>query len=289
MILELGGGAQLLRLFGWVLWALIAAGLVAALVFPRTRPRKALWALLVLSPVLAMVLTGWHTRSEFQDRQAEAQRLFDEHCKTAGVRIFRTVANVDSLLLMKRRPENWDTREQYALVDPYGTDVSGEGYAKSFLWGRDKNGHVLSTAPGPFGYRYVVMVDAKPGSYTRYELSGRRGPAGEVEVRSSATTSVPRYGVSYEDISSREDRDHWIAGSRLFVIDTQTGELLAERIGWMFDHALGQNTAARDPWAFAASKACPTFPTVNQYVPLQAGQTRDFVERVLIPSRETSK
>ncbi|MEJ8837147.1 DUF5336 domain-containing protein [Ramlibacter sp. AN1133] len=289
MILELGGGAQLLRLFGWVLWALIAAGLVAALVFPPTRPRKALWALLVLSPVLAMVLTGWHTRSEFQDRQAEAQRLFDEHCKTAGVRIFRTVANVDSVLLMKRRLENWDTREQYALVDPYGTDTSGDGYAESFLWGRNKNGSPMSTAPSPFGYRYVVMVNSDGKGYTRYELTGRLDETGQLEVLRTPTSSLPRYAVSFEDISSRNDRDHWIAGSRLFVVDRNNGDVLAERVGWMFDRALGAADGMRHPWFFAAFNACPPFPTINNGVPKQRGQTRSFVERVLIPARETSK
>jgi len=54
-----------------------------------------------------------------------------------------------------------------------------------------------------------------------------------------APSGAPRYGVTYEDISTREERDHWIAGSSLKVIDVQSGEVLAERIGYKIDRAQG--------------------------------------------------
>jgi hypothetical protein len=243
----------------------------------------------ILSPLLAIAIPQWGERFFFSVRRAEAQRIFNEHCKTAGVRIYKKVENVDSVLLMKRRPVDWDSQDQFALIDPYGRDVSREGYAETFLWGRTQSGSPMSTAPEPFAYQSVVMIDADGKGYSRYERTGRRGPNNDVEIERTPTTSLPRYGVSYEDISTRHDRDHWVAGSRLFVVDTRSGEVLAERIGWMFDHALGSRGGFRQPWFFAASEACPKFPTINQGHPVQAGQTRVFVERVLIPSKEKAK
>jgi hypothetical protein len=133
------------------------------------------------------------------------------------------------------------------------------------------------------------MIDPDGKSYSRYERTGRREQFDALEISRAPTSSLPRYGVSYEDISSRNDRDHWIAGSRLFVVDTATGAVLAERIGWMFDNAMGSTGGYRQPWFFAAYNACPQFPTVNRNVPVQSGQTRNFVERVLIPPKESNK
>jgi hypothetical protein len=54
----------------------------------------------------------------------------------------------------------------------------------------------------------------------------------------------PRYGVTYDDISTREERDYWIAGSSLKVIDLQTNEVMAERIGYMMDRGQGDTEEA---------------------------------------------
>ena len=91
---------------------------------------------------------------------------------------------------------------------------------------------------------------------------------------------MPRYGVTYDDISTREDRDFWIAGSSLRVIDLQTNEVMAERIGYMMDRAQGNTSGRRAPWPLAANRACPAFPAAAGGA-FQLGQTRDFVESVL--------
>lgn len=42
-----------------------------------------------------------------------------------------------------------------------------------------------------------------------------------------------RYGVTWEDISSKEDRDHWVAGGKCQIIDLQTNKVVAEVIGYV--------------------------------------------------------
>ncbi|MBL0209276.1 MAG: hypothetical protein IPP84_15475 [Propionivibrio sp.] len=68
---------------------------------------------------------------------------------------------------------------------------------------------------------------------------------------------APRYGVTYDDISTREERDYWIAGSSLKVIDLKTNEVMAERIGYMMDRGQGNTSGGRAPWLLAADHACP--------------------------------
>jgi hypothetical protein len=288
MVLELGGGAQLLRLGGAVLAAMLVAGVVAALLIPRTDRRKAIWMAVLVVPVLIPVVVDQIELMEIRHLRVEAKRLFDEHCKSAGIRIYKTVTDVDGVFLMKRRPPNQDSDAQDA-PDPYGNDLPDEAYAYTMLWGRGAAGLVLGTADAELGYSFAVLPNADGNGYIRYHLTGNKSQSGELEVRGAPATSLPRYGISWEEISSPKDREHWIAGSRLFVVDTQTREVIAERIGWMFDPGLGSQSGGRQPWSFARANACPPFRTLPNGHPWAAGQARDFVERVLIPSKESRR
>jgi hypothetical protein len=87
--------------------------------------------------------------------------------------------------------------------------------------------------------------------------------------------------VTYDDISTREERGYWIAGSSLRVIDLQTNEVMAERIGYMMDRGQGNNSGGRSPWLLAARTACPRFPTDPGGHTYQTDQTREFAEKTL--------
>jgi hypothetical protein len=66
------------------------------------------------------------------------------------------------------------------------------------------------------------------------------------------------------------------------VIDLQSNEVIAERIGYMVDRGQGVTAGGRSPWLLAAGAACPAFP--GQHAE-QANQTARFVEKVLFPIR----
>ena len=68
-------------------------------------------------------------------RLARAEAMFQERCKTAGEKIYRTVDNVDGIFLLKLRPQRRNLSNQFALDDPYGKDLGGDGYIVSFLRG----------------------------------------------------------------------------------------------------------------------------------------------------------
>lgn len=251
-------------------------------------------------------------------RLQKAEALFQERCKTAGEFIHRTADNVEGLFLMKLRPNRINYQDQFALDDPYGRDLGGEGYILTFIRGSyqaQTTGRPAPGAPPRLGYRYVEANEPLNGKRYRYtgsmKVVSRQDPdAPNVQVelkrnpnydlnnyafmldRVPATGQTPRYGVTYDDISTREDRDYWIAGSSLKVVDLKTNEVMAERIGYMMDRGQGNISGGRAPWLLAANTACPSFhrnPNIPLTVPAfnaQPHQTQDFVEKVLKPIQE---
>jgi hypothetical protein len=92
--------------------------------------------------------------------------------------------------------------------------------------------------------------------------------------------------VTWADLSTRADRENWIAGSSLQVIDTSNGEVIGERIGYMVDPGLGNRHNARAPWAFAAYEACPAFDRRSESRTVDHDSRNEaFVYRVLRPPR----
>lgn len=234
---------------------------------------------------------------------AEARTLFHAHCANAGERIVRTVDDVEGIFLLKLRSVlNRDN--QFALDDPYGRDLAGQGFIESFLretyavvaLGRQR-WPVLQQNAQPrseVGYTFVEAIDPKDG--IRYRYTGRIEQPGLTDphyvkdywrVAVDATPAKgkrPRYGVTFDDISTHEDRLHWIAGSSLKVVDLDTDEVIAERIGYMMDPGQGSTGGGRAPWLMAAAMACPAFLGPHAFSS-QSGQTVRFVEKVLHPKR----
>ena len=259
---------------------------------------KAVTALL-LSIALTACAVG-PSASESSDRLATAKAMFAQRCRAAGERIYRTADNVEGIYLLKIRPEKINYNEQFVLDDPYGRDLSGISYIKSFLRGSyqaETTGVAKAGSPPRLGYMYVVAADEKGGLYKyigrlqEHEVTssvlvggtGKKFKTTEFVVEKIIFSgAAPRYGVSYDDISTKEERDYWIAGSSLKIIDLETKEIVAERIGYMIDLAQGNTVGGRSPWLFAADHACPKFAAHNG-ASAQGNQTLDFAEKVLRP------
>lgn len=260
---------------------------------PATRSAIKLLALLVAVSLLG-ACTSSPRAAQRSERQAKAIAMWQERCKTAGEKIHQTVDNVEGVYLMKVRTTT-NFGDQFVLDDPYGSDHTKDGYIKSFLRGF----YTPVAKPTPYtpprmAYLYVEAQDPKDGQ--RYRYTGRidqpwlRDKAyGEwvrdfVLDKAPAPGKPPRYGVTYDDISTREEREYWIAGSSLKVIDLQTNTVIAERIGYMVDWAQGSDAGGRSPWLLAANQACPEFDGKPGSM-AQTNQTEKFVEKVLKPAK----
>ncbi|WP_326540257.1 hypothetical protein [Pseudorhodoferax sp.] len=247
-------------------------------------------------------------------QQLRAMAMWKERCETkSGVFIHKTVEGVEGVYLVNVRThkDNHNQGErpedQFRLSDPYGKDGTGDDYILNFLRGyyhqRPRETPVGPDEPPRIGYRFVEAIDPKDGKL--YRFTGRveqpwlRDKSYGEWVRQFVLDRTPiaqrttRYGVKFEDISTREEREYWIAGSSLKVIDLQTNEVLAERIGYMVDWAQGSRAGQRQPWTFAADLACPSFRKSEPFTRIQQGsgsqpgQTLEFIEQVLRqPRRE---
>jgi hypothetical protein len=188
----------------------------------------------IVMRLVGLVLAGgaWAaepaTRQEAQERLAKAEAMFQARCKTAGEKIHRTADNVEGIFLMKVRPEGINYGDQFRMDDPYGRDLEGAGYIETFVRGAYDSMRPKVSRPGwpsRFGYRYVEALDPKDGK--RYRYTGRMEEPWQTNKRYlqgymrfvldkvPAPGAMPRYGVTYDDISTREEREHWIAGSSL--------------------------------------------------------------------------
>lgn len=242
------------------------------------------------------MLRDWKAKQ----KREEAYAMWQERCKKSGEFIHKTVEDVEGVYLVNVRMST-NHGQQFELDDPYGHDSTGDNYILSFVHGYHKPEDRASFVgvPRRFGYRYVEAIDPRDSKLYRYagrieepwqyNKSYLKGYTRFVLDRTPIVKRTARYGVKFEDISTREERVHWIAGSSLKVIDLETQEVLAERIGYMVDWAQGSRSGGRSPWLFAAGNACPSF---NRGAPsrvsqpaftAQAGQSLDFTEKVLKP------
>lgn len=299
----------------WVYVVLGIASLIAALMKPKTLLGKAGWTLVVLLAFgLLPFLAARGVREDKQVALAGQERLkaataqFELRCKSAGEKINRTVENVEGVVWMKWRPKSSNDGDQFKLDDPYGKDCSEEGCIADLL--RVTRGAELNpeeAARYTKGYRYVESADPSSGDYYRYagtvklrprwteetiarekKLSGKEiGPTDHVFTveRQTIAKASARYGITWDDISTREDREHWIAGGSLKVIDLQTNEVIAEHVGYMMDRGLGSTSGFRSPWGDAPWSACPAFAKAPSGGPFMSYRTRDFVIQVLKPTK----
>lgn len=149
------------------------------------------------------------------------------------------------------------------------------------------------------GYKFVDYIDPIDGRHYRYtesiEVTGhadlthpnvkrilKENPSYDINIygpilkKTETQTPLPRYAVTYEDHVIPEDRALGIASSTIKVIDTATGELLAEYTNYSIGSGF-ENKYSTGSWLNAYS--CP-----SNYMDSHA-RTRQFVDQVLIPSK----
>jgi hypothetical protein len=275
---------------GWIALLFVVA-LVAAILVPKKTNKKVL-AILVVLTVAAMPIAyiGWDQetrKAKTKARYDESNAMFIERCKTAGEKIFRTADDVEGVVLLKVRPVSRNTTDQFAMTDPYGDDLPGDAYIRTFL----RAYHARAPNPSErIGYDYVDVTDAATGETFRYtgvmtSHADRGVPPDLKLIKSPLRGEKARYGVTYDDISTREDREHWIAGSSLRIVDLATNEVMAERIGYMMDAGQGVRGGGSEPWERATRHACPKFsgwpPTHGQ-----VAQAARFASKVLVTTKE---
>ena len=297
-----GSVLQGLGIFYWLL-AIAASGV--ALWWPKQRWLKLLCAVVVLAAFVYPVAIHADKRLQQQDeakaRLDRAMAQFEMRCKGAGEKINRTIEGVDGIVWMKWRPKEVNDGDQFKLNDPYGHDCYGDECIKRLL--RVTKGAELNPEEAKqyaMGYRFVETIDPNDGKAYRYvgvmklrsiwteeAIARQKSRTGKgVEPSDHAFTlerepidrQTSRYGVTWDDISTPEDRKQWVAGSSLRVVDLQTNEVIAERVGYLIDKGLGSQAGFRAPWPIARGWACPIINSEKT--------TWAFTMKALLPSKQ---
>ena len=203
-----------------------------------------------------------------------AKARFDQLCQNAGEKIYRTADNVDGILLLKVRgdDEKYQSNRYNPLKDQMWEDAAvesesrRENYIKSFLPSRSN-----------VFYSYVDVLQ-KDQSVTRYMAWSQNGSW----IVDKQTNPHPRarYAVTYENDISWENRKHWIAGTTIKIIDTQTNELMAEKTMYAFVPELGYSKFEQNPNPWGRGERCPGEDPYDQ-------KAITFSSKVLIPLNQS--
>ena len=203
-----------------------------------------------------------------------AKARFDQLCQNAGEKIYRTADNVDGILLLKVRgdDEKYQSNRYNPLKDQMWEDAAvesesrRENYIKSFLPSRSN-----------VFYSYVDVLQ-KDQSVTRYMAWSKNGSW----IVDKQTNPHPRarYAVTYENDISWENRKHWIAGTTIKIIDTQTNELMAEKTMYAFVPELGYSKFEQNPNPWGRGERCPGEDPYDQ-------KAITFSSKVLIPLNQS--
>lgn len=270
---------DILKLMTNLYWGLMLVLVVILLpVVYKVFPKGQRWAgvLLVVTgipalfivPVVKRYLEIKREQDVQQARYLEAKAVFDEQCKRAGEKIYRTVEGVEGVMLLKVR--DYPKSYHYAWKDPMWEDAAswdakGDGYISEFLKYSDNIDAV--------GYDYVDVLQ-KNNEIIRYSLEST--PKMKIMVQKSNPSNPARYAITYTNNVDPALRKYWIAGTTIQIVDRQTNELLAEKTVFIFDSGGGVSIGGSSPWRRTATKVCP------HALEHERG-TRRFVNKILIP------
>lgn len=269
--------------------------------------RKLCRSLLLATLALPLLAACAVLPSPGLQRVKTGEALFEDHCKNvAGIRIYKTVADVEGIVLLKVRPG----RGERELSDPMwpGAAMARESradeYINTFLGFeramRNGDGSPILNARGMItvsgsdkdtsqrpGYRYVDVVEEGTGGRWRY--SGRweepwqydksylKGHIQFFLDRKPAPAEGPRYGVTYEDHVIPEERALGLASSTVKVLDLKTHEVLGEMTVYAWTPAKS-NPANPTPWLTAYTCGSPAS--------LTGAESRQFADQILLPRKD---
>lgn len=243
-----------------------------------------------------------------QLQRAEAGKaLWEEKCRTvAGEKVYKTVADVEGLVMLKVRPQasdrewadpNWpgaafarEARDiryiESFLGYEHSPDPAGEAPVSPLFRGYVNTDYLPDNPSNISGYRYVDVIDSKDGQ--RYRYTGRWDEPWQYDKsylkgyikffldRVPAPDPAPRYGVTFEDHVTPEDRVLGVASSTVKVINLETDEVLGE----MLRYAWSTPASRVNPSPWLSAHRCPEHGVGT------GSATRKFVDQILIPRKE---
>ena len=188
----------------------------------------------------------------------EARAYFHKKCaEDSGRFIYKTVTEPqESVYMMKprKKPTTKELADQFWMGDPYGgATIAFEMPELSGLLQTKAKKTPESDEFPLFSFVETHDLDQPDQLWRYYPTPIKDGgcPRGRQWYRCEPAKSIQsRYGFTWDDLSTREDRHYWVAKSRLQIVDLQTKEVVAERIGYVIESGFGhiEYGGATLPW-----------------------------------------
>jgi hypothetical protein len=282
-MLELTGVASILRGMGILYWVLAIGALGLVLWKVKRRWHKALGVLAVVGLFGFLPAKSLIQAKKRNDYAREAWAYFKKLCdEKSGEKIYKTFTGVKSVLVVKPLPpaSDKDHFDQFWYGDPYSasaTSVRTDLAASTLAW---SDGPISRTERG-CGFDFVESVTANQGDPERKFVKYSYPKGARTHISEPIDSTVSRFGISWEDISTPDDRKYWIAGSRLRVIDLSDNSIVAERIGYFIEAGFGSTAGQRRPWLTSRGPTT-TCPEAHDYA------DRWFLLKALRPIEESN-
>lgn len=301
------GAGEIVRLVFWMFLSALALALVLVVSFGKTARTRVLGIYFVLCLFSALVALGYYLliakpnqiaseeaksqgntgAKERKARYEAAKSLFNERCKTAGERIYRSVDDVEGVFLLNVRPgideriknERNPRWADAGLPQQYG----GIEYIRSFIeWEHQQHpperGYLNGWPVADDQYKKLPgysFVDVKEDDEQIYRYHLEPIPGSPVLHKEKLNDAPARYAISYRSLAVPQD---WVAGTTVTVTDTKVDEIIAEKTWYSFEPGMGSLAGHRIPWQFAVT--CPELNGESKRYP-----TRMFVDQVLKPKK----
>ena len=187
------------------------------------------------------------------EKYLAAKTVFDERCKDAGYKIYKTVEGVEGVTLLKVWPDRdlskGDLDDQMWEYAGLPRMFSGQVYIEGFLYWRIwdlRNSEYKNHGNGALNqadlskyknedagryinvnsYQYVDVLEN--GEYQRYQYLNLFDLSPDNSLTNKQINKPSRYTIDFENPVIPEDRKWWIATTKATIKDSQTNELLAE-------------------------------------------------------------
>jgi hypothetical protein len=286
-----------------------------------------LLALVLALPLIGCAQMGGEQAAEraaYKEKIAKAEAIYNSACKNiAGEKIYKTVPEVEGILLMKVRPRATDM--EYS--DPnwpgaaFALEADGDSYIMSFLsyeqatsvngkWlpiTQEERGAInprynpknLSNLPG---YRWVDVVDESDGKRYRYTLTkkvvGRLDSSShnvQVDLKRDPNMDLNVYRTVLDRQPAPDPAPRYAVTFEDHVIPEERALWLASSTVKVLDvktkEVLGEMTRYAMSYVHVASSSNPGPWLTETWCPAHGGSmttytTRLFVDQILIPAKE---
>ena len=282
-MLELTGVASILRGISILYWLFAVGSLMLAVWKLKGWWLKSIGALVVIAVFGFLPAKGWIEAKQREAYAREAWAYFKKLCaEKSGEKIYKTFTGVKSVLVVKPLPPatEKDLYDQFWYGDPYSDSTPWKKRATHSAGKLVYPDAPVSMGKRGKGFQFVESYLAAAAGKEK-QLVKIYYEAGVRDYRTeSIAEPVSRFGLTWEDISTPDDRKYWVAASRLRAIDLTNNSVVAERIGYFIEAGFGSTAGQRRPW-LASKGPNSTCPYSHDW------SDRWFVLKVFSPAEET--